>query len=281
MTKRNRMLILIFLVMFLCSIVGCIVSFIEKPTLYYSSITSEKISVNKDFYKQFNMVNAMDLIPNGNCNAGKNDFVLLQGDDNLITIAEKLADQGATVVVLHHITPYYGEVYCLNKKEIKKSNIHGDSLKDISIQLRKYAYKDRKMFFIISSAISFLGLLISCLLLFPLEYLIWGWESKKSTGAILQLSRQKYLVSLIFAFLMIILTYAWLTIPCIYMYSESYYDKVVLISSLISLPLFVFSMFALLNLTRMKNFRRWVNLICIIFTGIAIGIIIFSLIMMI
>ncbi|HHT25013.1 MAG TPA: hypothetical protein GXZ76_05800 [Clostridiaceae bacterium] len=289
MSKKMKILNLVVLILFLCSVTGCVVTFFAKPKLYYPAVTLENIPVDYDYYKKFDkdfkMIRAMDLLPNGNCSAGKNDFVILEHDDAVVPIAKNIAAQGARVLLLHERPGYYrsnysGDIYYQGAQEIESNRIDGDTLAEVSHKLRLQAGKTARFFFSIASFVMFLLLLIMFVLTMLSKANAFGSRKEGNIGALIQLSHLKYRISLVSVVLMLILNCAWLFVPSIYMFSEGYSGKFEIIASLISLPFLACAFFGLLNLTRMKNYRRWVNIVCLTFTAIALGIILFSLIML-
>ena len=296
MSKRKKVLTIIVLALFLCCAAASILSFTVKPDLYYPIIMREEDSAYlmwggdkaylSDFEGKFNMVCAIDLLPNGNCSAGTNDFVILQTDNGeaIIPVAEKLALQGAKVLLLDsYVNPdgvrFTGKLCYKSWDEIKTTQLSGNTKAEIAEELHSLAYRMPKIVFTTAACV----LLVCLLVLFATalrKHTAVSGSGEDAADARAVLSSSRYRISLACAVLLLLLNCAWLIAPNLYFLFEKYFDKAVLIASLVSLPFLAFSLIALLNLTRFRKFRRWINIICLVFTGIAVAIILFSLIMM-
>lgn len=290
----------LLLILFLCCAAGSVVSFSKKPELYHPATSFDSNGIDyKKFSQDFNTIPSADLLSNGSCGAKKNDFVVLPENNEILiktysadgksvtldvkNIAENIAAQGAIVLLLDSHAGssrnrFSGDVYYQGGQETETKPIYGNSFTEMSGKLRRLAYRTPKILFTAAASALFLCLLVIFVLTAPLHPAKFGSKSEGNVGALVRLSRRKYSLSVISAALMLLLTYAWFVASNIYVLVEGYFNPW-FFASLISLPFFFFAMIAVLNLTRFKKYRPWINIVCVVFTAIALGIILFSVMM--
>jgi len=293
MTKKRKIIALIIFGLFLCSTVGCIISYNTKPNLYYPELTLSDGDAYEFFTKDFNTIGAIRLYLDGDCSAGYGDFVAMHisysyeidpktsysktiDDENyLVSLAEKMAAQGAKALVYKYNPGmdsilYSGTLYVKTGNEIEQFRLFEKTSAQFSKRLNQYADRPLAVPLCISSFISFAAMVL---------YVLLSQKRDKRT-AIEILSKRKYRVSVLAAGFMFVVTLAWLTAPNIHMLTQNYFEKGVFIASLVSLPFLAGSIIALLNLTVFQKYKRWINIVCLAVAGCAFAILLLSVVMM-
>ena len=299
MSKKRKIITIIIFGLFLCSTIGNMLVFTSKPDLYYPATTSEERNSYGFFENDFNTAWAMRLYSDGDCSAGYGDFVamhlsysyyvqadgfdIIDDEEYLTVLAEKIAEQGAKVVV-YTVNPYYsGTLYIKKGNQIGQIPIFEDTAAEFSKRLSQYADRPLAVPLCWSSVLSFAAMILYVLLS---KKRVKGNASDtdgflKEDGltAIEILSKRKYRISVLAAGFMFVGTLAWLIEPYIYMLTQHYFGKGEFIASLVSLPFFVGSIVALLNLTVFQKYRRWINNVCLAVVGSAFAVLLLSLVL--
>ena len=289
MPRKSHLFHLILLLLCVALTAGGIVSLTVKPHLFYPEVQDRR---SYEFFEDdFLLVTGFDMFPNGNCGAGKGDFVALlygfehedenytPGRETLEKLAKSLAGQGAYAVVFtSDISLYYryhGIVYMPKNGEIVQRELFAHTGEDFSKALCALADRSTAACLLVPAALLFLYLLYAGARLLNL-----GREPGESADAPLRMTRGRYAVSLIASVLVLLGTLAWLIAPNLYMMSESRFERGVFYASLLSLPFLLCALFNLSNLTWFRRYRRWLNILCLVVAAILYGMLAASLVIM-
>jgi len=289
MPRKSNLFSLILLLLCVALTVGGILSLTAKPHLFYPEVQDRR---NYEFFEDdFLLVTGFDMFPNGNCGAGKGDFVALiygftQEDENytpgretLEKLAESIAGQGAYVVVftsdINLSYRYHGTVYMPKNGEIQQRTLFARTGEDFSKALCALADRSTAAYLLVAAFLLFLYLpYVGARLLNLLR------EPGESADALLRMTRGRYVVSLIAAVLVLLITLAWLIAPNLYMVFENRLERGALYVSLVSLPFLLCAESNIINLTWFRRYRRWLNILCLVVATILYGFLAFSLVMM-
>ena len=193
-------------------------------------------------------------------------------------ITEKASD--------YYIQSNYGvpseNVTLIKNGELEINTLMADTLKEMSAEIASYI--NRSMAAPLFSAAALILLYLIC----STRYFIYksrerfgGSVRDDTVRASARLTKGKYVFSIAASVLLILGTLAWLIAPNLWMIIENRFESGILIASLFSLPFLIISTLDLFNLTMTKKYRRWLNILNIIFFAVLYGFLVFGLIMMI
>ena len=292
MSKRSIVIHGLLLLLFFGLLAGGIAIQSRKADLYYATVLVDIKDPYPYLQDRFHLIGAMDLIPNGNCSAGKGDFIILPeslweerpetvtNPDATPEIVEKLAEQGAAVVIVSKYSPGSGSLYRMKDGAIEKKTVYGETEKEFAAKLSAEVDRTAAAPLFAGAMLVFLYLLFFALSLLIRRIGAGGSVEGETEKAVQRLSRGKYIASLLASGLLMLGTLAWLIAPNISMLLEQRFERSILYASLFSLPFLTCAALDWFNLTRFLKYRRWLNLLCITVTALLYALLVFSLFMM-
>ena len=290
LSKRSAVVHGLVFLLLLGLLAGGIIVRKQKTDLYYPASMERKTFAFLE--GRFRLVLSMDLLPGGNCGAGKGDVIALpyhfwvedgksvSDKDAMTALAEKLAEQGAGVAVYTVSDAYYGTLYRMEDGELRQKPLHEKTAEKFAEALDAATRRSSGTWFFAAAALIFCYLLGFALFTVVRKNGGLPSLSARSGAAALRLTRGKYILSLAAAGLVLLGTLAWLIAPNLWMLNQRRFESGVFFASLLSLPFLVCGALDLLNLTNVRKYRRWLNILCIVLAAVLYGFLIFGLIMM-